>query len=297
MAVQPDPTIHFIGNATMLVRIGGLTILTDPNFVHAGESVPLGYGLSAKRLTDPSMEIEDLPPLDLVLLSHYHGDHFDQVAEAKLDRMVPIVTTPQAAGTLEDLGFRAVRGLETWEAVEPGTPHGRVRITSLPGRHAPGILTIALPDVMGSLVESWPAGAPPDAEPTARLYISGDTLMYEGVREIAERVPVIDTAVLHLGGTRVMGITVTMDAEQGVEAVRTLRPHRVVPIHYDDYDAFESPLEDFIGAAREAGFGDHLRIVRRGETIVLDPGRVPSLAEDAVGAATPGDDRQVHGST
>jgi L-ascorbate metabolism protein UlaG (beta-lactamase superfamily) len=295
MAEQSHPTIQFIGNATTLIRIGGLTILTDPNFVHAGESVPLGYGLSAKRLTDPAIEIEDLPPLDLVLLSHYHGDHFDQVAEAKLDRMLPIVTTPQAAGTLQDLGFRVARGLETWESFEPAAQNGRVRITSLPGRHAPGVLQIALPDVMGSLIESWSLDAPGDSQPTTRLYISGDTLMYVGIAEIAERVPAIDTAVLHLGGTRVMGITVTMDAEQGVEAVRTLRPERVVPIHYDDYDVFESPLEDFIAAARDAGLGDQLRVIRRGETLVLDSGRVPTLEEDAIDGSTPVGDRAVHG--
>jgi L-ascorbate metabolism protein UlaG (beta-lactamase superfamily) len=48
------------------------------------------------------MEIEELPPLDLVLLSHFHGDHFDQVAEQKLDKALPIVTTNEAAKELQE---------------------------------------------------------------------------------------------------------------------------------------------------------------------------------------------------
>ena len=116
MAIQQrDPTgeppaateswLQFIGNATVLLHSHGFTLLTDPNFVHAGEKVPIGYGLTTTRLQDPALEIEDLPPIDLVLLSHYHGDHFDQVAEERLDRSLPIVTTPEAANTLSGKGF------------------------------------------------------------------------------------------------------------------------------------------------------------------------------------------------
>ncbi len=260
-------SLTFIGNATTLLRVGGVTILTDPNFVHAGEEVPLGYGLSTRRLLDPAIEIEALPPIDLVLLSHFHGDHFDRVAEEQLDRNLQVVTTPEAAGTLQDLGFRAARGLETWESVEVGSPEHRVRITSMPGRHAPSVLSVALPDVMGSLVEAWAAGAAGDAPAETRLYISGDTLLYDGLEEIPRRHPAPDVGVLHLGGTRVMGVTVTMDAEQGLGLVRLLAPGVVVPIHFDDYDAFESPLEDFVAAIEAAGLGERLRLLDRGGTL------------------------------
>ncbi len=96
---QPDTTqgsIFFIGTATILLRFGGFTILTDPNFLHAGDHVHLGYGLTSERLTDPAINIEDLPPVDLCVLSHYHGDHFDQLVEEKLDKNLPIVTTNHA---------------------------------------------------------------------------------------------------------------------------------------------------------------------------------------------------------
>ena len=72
-------SIFFVGTATVLIRYAGFTILTDPNFLHAGDHAHLGYGLHSERLTNPAIEIEDLSPLDLVLLSHLHGDHFDRV--------------------------------------------------------------------------------------------------------------------------------------------------------------------------------------------------------------------------
>ena len=265
-------SIRFIGNATVLLRYGGFTILTDPNFVHRGEEVPLGYGLTTSRLTDPAIEIEDLPALDLVVLSHYHGDHFDHVAEERLDKSLPIVTTSDAAETLSDKGFTATRALETWESHEVTGVAARLRVTAMPGRHAPGALTIALPEVMGSLLEFWTdagAGRAMDARPDLRLYITGDTIMYEGLREIRQRHPEIDLALLHLGGTRVMGLTVTMDAEQGIELMRTVEPRLAIPIHYDDYEAFKSPLEDFVTAVGETGLADRVRYLRRGETFDL----------------------------
>src|SRR4051794_5877999 len=265
-----ESSLQFIGNATVLLEWHGFTLLTDPNFVHAGEKVPIGYGLTTARQRDPALEIEDLPPIDLVVLSHYHGDHFDQVAEERLDRSLPIVTTPEAANTLSGKGFENARPLETWESHEVAHEGRLVRITAMPGRHAPAALTIALPDVMGSLLEFWSSG--PDrmaGQADMRLYITGDTLMYEGLREIPERHPQIDIALLHLGGTRVMGLTVTMDAEQGVELMRTVRPQLAIPIHYDDYDAFKSPLSDFVSAVADAGLEDRVQYIGRGARLAL----------------------------
>ncbi len=74
----------------MLLQVDGFTILTDPTFVHRHESVPIGYGMHTTRLTDPAREIADLPDLDLVLLSHFHGDHVDQVAQEQLPKSVPV---------------------------------------------------------------------------------------------------------------------------------------------------------------------------------------------------------------
>ncbi|MDQ1634287.1 MAG: hypothetical protein QOJ32_1096, partial [Frankiaceae bacterium] len=93
-------TLQFIGTATTVLRLGAFTLLTDPNFLHRGERAYLGRGLVSKRLTEPAMGIADLPPLDAVLLSHLHGDHWDRRARAGLDRQLPILTTRHAARRL-----------------------------------------------------------------------------------------------------------------------------------------------------------------------------------------------------
>ena len=256
-------SVFFVGTATVVIRYGGFTILTDPNFLHAGDHVHLGYGLLSQRLTNPAVEIEDLPPLDLVVLSHLHGDHFDRVAEEKLDKTLPIITTPHAARYLEGKGFRPLEGLRTWESLSVRKGDARLSITAMPGTHAPGPLRKVLPPVMGSMLEFGDAD---DGGTRLRLYISGDTLVHNRLREIPRRYPEIDLALLHLGGTRVLGILVTMDAEQGVEALRIIDPRTAVPIHYNDYGVFKSPLEDFQKAVTEAGLEDRVRYLAHGET-------------------------------
>src|SRR5919199_5131249 len=110
-------SIFFIGNATVLIRYAGFTILTDPTFIHMHEKVHLGYGLHSTRLTNPSIDIKDLPPLDLIVLSHFHGDHFDQVAVRELDKSLPIVTTSHATEELSLRGFSNPQKLDSWENI------------------------------------------------------------------------------------------------------------------------------------------------------------------------------------
>ena len=258
-------SIFFIGNATVLIRYAGLTILTDPTFIHMREQVSIGYGMHSTRLTNPAMDIRDLPPLDLVVLSHFHGDHFDQVAERELDKSLPIVTTPEAAKELAERGFSNTRSLEIWEPVTVEKGDARLRITSMPGRHGPPLANLVLPEVMGSMLEFRSRS---DA-PLFRLYITGDTLVIDDLKEIPHRYPEIDLALLHLGGTRVLGIMVTMDAQQGMEMMRIVNPQRAIPIHYNDYDVFQSPLSDFEREVTAAGLHDRVHYLSHGETYVF----------------------------
>jgi L-ascorbate metabolism protein UlaG (beta-lactamase superfamily) len=85
-------SIFFVGNATVILSYAGFTILTDPNYLHRGDHVHLGHGMTAARRTDPALELEALPPIDFVLLSHMHED-------------LPIVTTPHAAADLTSRAF------------------------------------------------------------------------------------------------------------------------------------------------------------------------------------------------
>ena len=112
-ADRSQGSILFVGTATVILRYAGFTILTDPNFLHRGDHVHLGHGMTATRRTDPALELEALPPVDLVVLSHMHEDHFDREVEQKLDRGLPIVTTPHAAADLTSKGFRAAKALST----------------------------------------------------------------------------------------------------------------------------------------------------------------------------------------
>ena len=312
---EPVDLVHgsvlFVGTATVILRFAGFTILTDPNFLHAGEHVHLGYGLTSERLTEPALDIEQLPPIDLVLLSHYHGDHFDQLVEKKLRKDVPIVTNEHAAVALKALGFSATLAIDTWQqVVVKKSAASQLRITAMPGQHGPAIVHFALPPVMGSLLEfdstkditdatvaaaanttaattTTTTTASPDAAATTtaaaaaaaaaaasatavstvfRIYISGDTLNIDELKEIPRRFPDIDLGIFHLGGTRVMGVLVTMDAEQGVEAIRCINPHRVIPVHYNDYDVFKSSLDEFKLAATSAGLAARIVYLSHGET-------------------------------
>jgi L-ascorbate metabolism protein UlaG (beta-lactamase superfamily) len=255
-------SIFFVGTATVVIRYAGFTFLTDPNFLHAGDHVHLGYGLTSRRVTNPAVEIEDLPPLDFVLLSHLHGDHFDRVAERKLNKATPIVSTRHATRYLRRNGFTSAHALRTWETMPITKGEARLGVTAMPGTHAPGPLAKLLPPVMGSMLEF----EGPNGETRLRLYISGDTLVHDGLREIPRRYPEIDLGLVHLGGTRVLGVLVTMDGHQGVEAIRIIGPRTAIPIHYNDYTAFKSPLEDFKRAVVEAGLEHRVHYLGHGET-------------------------------
>jgi L-ascorbate metabolism protein UlaG (beta-lactamase superfamily) len=90
--------------------------------------------------------------------------------------------------------------------------------------------------------------------------------VFDDLKDIPRRYPNIDMALLHLGGTRIAGVLLTMDAEQGVRALRLVNPQRAIPIHYDDYRVFKSPLSEFIAAVERAGLKDKLAVLARGET-------------------------------
>ncbi len=109
-----------------------------------------------------------------------------------------------------------------------------------------------------------------------RLYVSGDTLLVEELDEIPVRFDAIDAGVLHLGATRLpagrrlpFGLTVTMDGRQGAELVAKLGLPKMIPVHFDDYGVFASPLADFVAAMKRRGMGDRIIELDRGATATL----------------------------
>jgi L-ascorbate metabolism protein UlaG (beta-lactamase superfamily) len=261
---DPDE-ITFIGTATTVIKIAGFTILTDPNFLHRGDRAYLGLGLSTRRQTEPALSPQQLPALDFIVLSHHHGDHFDRIAARELDHSLPVVTEPQAARKLRRQGFRSAVGLETWQSQVITRGDNRVRITSVPAKHAPRPLGYALPPVMGSVLDFAR-----DGQRLLRLYITGDTLLHDGIDAIARLFSPVDLCLIHLGGTRIGPVLLTMDGRQGAAALQIIRPHAAIPVHYDDYTVFKSPLSDFQQAVAQAGLPTRIHYLDRGETCRLD---------------------------
>jgi len=261
-----DVTMTFGGNATMLLRIGPFTLLTDPNFLHRGQRAYLGKGLWAKRLTEPALQPTQLPALDGIVLSHLHADHWDRIATRSLPRTTPVLTTPAAAKALARRGFAETADLRPWQSHEFSRDGRTLRVTSAPGVHGPGPMAKVLPPVMGSVLELVDGGTV-----SWRGYISGDTIFRPFLGEVLERFGRLDVVVPHLGGTRALGVTVTMDGRQGADLVELLKPPVTVPVHFDDYTLFRSPLADFVGACQARGLAGGLRTVGRGEVVSLAP--------------------------
>ncbi|KAK4163330.1 putative metal-dependent hydrolase [Cladorrhinum sp. PSN259] len=285
-------SIYFIGTATTLLSYSSIRILTDPNFLHAGDHVHLGPGVTSTRKTNPAVDLDALPPLDLILLSHYHEDHFDRKVEDSLNRQFPIVTTPHAKKCLtsdtKQEPFRNIHDLDFFQSLElPVTgdeQHSAVKVTAMPGKHIPpGPLAVAndllgaVPPTNGWLVELGNKKEGGDFETGYRIYISGDTLMVPELKQIPEYLDgeKIDLMLVHLGGTTIPGphmplLMVTMDGKQGVELMKLVDPDVTVPIHYDDYDVMLSGLDDFKKEVEKAGLAGRVVYLDRGDRYAFD---------------------------
>jgi L-ascorbate metabolism protein UlaG (beta-lactamase superfamily) len=227
----------------------------------------MGFGAHSTRLTNPALAFDELPPVDFVLLSHLHEIHFDKLVERRLVKDIPILTAASAARALARRGFTRTVELRPWDAVNVDKGDVALRITAVPATHGAIPVSAPLPAVTGSMLEFRSR----DSGTSYRIYISGDTVAHEGMKEIARRFPNVDLALLHLGGTRLLGVTVTMDAEQGVRALRIVDPKQAIPIHYNDYDVFKEPLEEFRLAVERAGLSDKVHYLQHGEIYSFSP--------------------------
>jgi L-ascorbate metabolism protein UlaG (beta-lactamase superfamily) len=228
--------VTHIGGPTALVEVGGWRILTDPTFDPPGRRYAFGWGTSSRKLAGPAVTAEALGPIDAVLLTHdHHGDNLDDGGRALLPSAGTVLTTVSGAARL---GGNA-RGLAPWSSTRlerPGLP--AIEITATPCRHGPPLSRPIVGDVVGFALR-W------DGQRHGALWISGDTVPYRGVREVADQLRV-SVALLHLGGVRfpVTGpVRYTMTARNAVDLCRLVQPRTVVPVHYEGWKHFQEPRQ------------------------------------------------------
>jgi L-ascorbate metabolism protein UlaG (beta-lactamase superfamily) len=233
-----------VGGPTLLIEIGGWRLLTDPTFDAPGKTYKFGWGTSSRKLAGPALTPETVLPVDAVLLSHeHHDDNLDAAGRALLPHVPTVVTTVPGAKALQGSD---VRGLAAGDTTILTGADGRpdIEITATPCRHGPPLSHPIVGEVIGFALR-W------DGQADGVLWISGDTVLYDGVRD-AVRDLKIDLAVLHLGGVRfpVSGpLRYTMTAHEAVALAQEIDPRTIVPIHYEGWkhfregrDAIESEL-------------------------------------------------------
>jgi L-ascorbate metabolism protein UlaG (beta-lactamase superfamily) len=228
--------ITHIGGPTVLIEVGGWRLLTDPTFDAPGRKYNFGWGTSSRKLAGPAATAAELAPIDAVLLSHdHHDDNLDDAGRAMLPSAGAVVTTAPGAKRLGKAGgLGDVRGLAAWDTTVLEAP-GRtpIEIKATPCRHGPPGSRPIVGEVIGFALR-W------ETQEHGVLWISGDTVLYDGVREVADQLEV-DTALLHLGGVRfpVTGpLRYTMTAREAVELCELLRPRVAIPIHYEGWSHF-----------------------------------------------------------
>ncbi len=256
---QKELQITYIGGPTAILEWGGLRFLTDPTFDPAGGEYRTGPA-TLRKFTGPAIPPESVGKIDVVLLSHdHHFDNLDRAGRAFLGKAGRVITTPAGAGRL---GGQAV-GVADWQGHEVPAPDGRIlRITGTPGRHGP-------PDVDRGPVTGF-ALAFADA-PEQVVYVSGDTVWYDGVAEVARRFQV-KVAVLFMGAARVPEVGpyhLTMTAEDGIRAAAAFSTAAIVPLHFEGWAHFSESREQITQAFVRAGIGSRLRWVERGATMQI----------------------------
>ncbi len=249
--------LTYIGGPTAMLELGGLRFLTDPTFDTPGQEYTTGP-VTLHKTTGPAKSAESLGTIDIVLLSHdHHFDNLDHAGRRLLGSATKVLTTPAGAARR---GGNAI-GLANWQRLDLPTVDGRVlSVTGTPARHGP-------PDGDRGPVTGFVL-AFQDA-PQYAIYISGDTVWYQGVAEVARRFS-IRTAVLFMGAARVQQVGpahLTMTAEEAVETAHAFDKAQIIPLHFEDWQHFSESRNEIETVFRNHNLAYRLRWPEKGATL------------------------------
>jgi L-ascorbate metabolism protein UlaG (beta-lactamase superfamily) len=240
--------VTWLGHATLLLRLGPATVLTDPIFSERASPVPFA---GPKRVRPPALSVTELPGVDAVVVSHSHYDHLDLPSLKALEaRFQPWFLVPLGlGGLLRGEGLTHVRELDWWEAFDvPGTS---LTATLAPSRH-------------------WSARTPFDHHETLwgawmlradgrSAYFAGDTGYGPHFTEARERLGPPDLALLPIGAyaPRWFMQDHHMDPAGAVQAMLDLGAKAAVPMHYATFrltdEAFDAPVQELADACAAKG--------------------------------------------
>ena len=251
--------ITLIGGPTALIEVDGFRLLTDPTF-----DAPGAYQLphvTLEKLSGPALGAEAIGEVDAVLLSHdQHADNLDHSGKAFLAKAKRVLTTVAGA---KRVGGHA-EGLMPWATTELSGKDGRsLTITATPARHGPAGIEPLSGDVIGFVLTSKDKSPP--------IYISGDTVWYDGVAEVARRFKA-GVVLPFAGAAQTRGpFHLTMDTNDTIETARAFPDAVIVPLHTDGWAHFRQNAKDLRASFDTLGFGSRLKILEPGVATVIEP--------------------------
>ena len=259
-------TVTWVGHSSLLVQLGGLNILTDPMWSERASPVRFA---GPRRWVAPGIAFDELPPLDVVLQSHNHYDHLDDVTVRRLAPAHPEASWILPLGLasfVQKRGVRNVAELDWWQERQVSS----LRIAATPAQHfsARGF---------GDRGDTLWCGFAVRAENGRSIYFAGDTGYHPEFAETGERYGPFDVALLPIGAyePRWFMRYLHMNPEEAVEAFRQLSARVMVPIHWGTFkltdEAMDEPPRRARRAWESAGLPtDGYRQLAHGETLVLD---------------------------
>lgn len=258
-------SLTLVGGPTLLIETTGVRLLSDPTFDPPG-SYPSGSTVLEKT-AGPAITAEEVGSVDAVLLSHdQHFDNFDRAGRAFASTAPAIFTTRSGA---ERLG-RNAKGLAPWETAKLESKAGRqLSITATPARHGPAGFEPISGEVTGFLISAEQPDHPNEGEARAAIYLTGDTVWYEGIAEVARRYKP-RLVVVFAGSAKPRGpFRVTMDDNDAIEAASFFPQARIISIHNHGWKHFTESQEDAARAFAALGISQRLQTLELGKVFHL----------------------------